>query len=264
MSWLAAYLALGAIIGFLAGLLGIGGGLTLVPLLAALFQAQALSADHIVHLSLGTAMATVVFTSSSSVRAHHLLGSVDWALVRRLAPALLLGSFLATFVSGWLPQRALALGFAVVVFGGATQMLLGRKPAPGTGLPGRPVLLAIGVVVGVICGLASAGGAFLTVPLMLAWGVSMQRAIGTAAAIGVPVAIIGMIGHVISGWSVPGLPPWSLGFVYLPALVAVVAASMLTAPFGARLTHRLPVATLKRVFSLLLYAMAARMAWVYW
>lgn len=92
----------------------------------------------------------------------------------------------------------------------------------------------------------------------------MQRAIGTAAAIGVPVAIIGMIGHVISGWSVPGLPPWSLGFVYLPALVAVVAASMLTAPFGARLTHRLPVATLKRVFSLLLYAMAARMAWVYW
>ena len=155
MSWLAAYLALGAIIGFLAGLLGIGGGLTLVPLLAALFQAQALSADHIVHLS------------SSSVRAHHQLGSVDWALVRRLAPALLLGSFLATFVSGWLPQRALALGFAVVVFGGATQMLLGRKPAPGTGLPGRPVLLAIGVVVGVICGLASAGGAFLTVPLML-------------------------------------------------------------------------------------------------
>jgi len=125
------------------------------------------------------------------------------------------------------------------------------------------VLVAIGVVVGVICGLASAGGAFLTVPLMLSWGVVLSRAIGTAAAIGVPVAVVGMIGHVIAGWGVPGLPSWSLGFIHLPALAAVVAASVLTAPFGARLAHRMPVALLKRIFAVLLYALATKMIVAY-
>ncbi|MBU6270199.1 MAG: sulfite exporter TauE/SafE family protein [Betaproteobacteria bacterium] len=263
ITWLAAYLAIGAVIGFLAGLLGIGGGLTLVPILSAIFAAQSLSSDHIVHMALATAMASVVFTSSSSVLAHHRLGSVDWTIVRRIAPAMVAGSFIATVMSGWLPQRVLAIGFALVVYGGATQMLLGRKPAPGSGLPRTPVLVAIGVVVGVICGLASAGGAFLTVPLMLAWGVVLSRAIGTAAAIGVPVAVVGMIGHVIAGWGVPGLPAWSLGFIYLPALVAVVAASVLTAPFGARLAHRMPVALLKRIFAVLLYALATKMIITY-
>lgn len=263
ISWLVAYLAIGAFIGFLAGLLGIGGGLTLVPVLSAIFAAQALTTDHIVHMALATAMASVVFTSSSSVFAHHRLGSVDWTIVRRIAPAMVVGSFIATLVAGWLPQRVLAIGFALVVYGGATQMLLGRKPAGGSGLPRTPVLVAIGIVVGVICGLASAGGAFLTVPLMLSWGVVLSRAIGTAAAIGVPVAVVGMIGHIIAGWSVPGLPPWSLGFIHLPALAAVVAASVLTAPFGARLAHRMPVALLKRIFAVLLYALATKMIVAY-
>jgi len=263
MSWIAAYLGIGAIIGFLAGLLGIGGGLTLVPVLSAIFTAQSLSTEHIVHMALATAMASVVFTSSSSVFAHHKLGSVDWSIVRRVAPAMVAGSFIATFVAGWLPQRVLAIGFALVVYGGATQMLLGRKPAGGSGLPGSGALLAIGVVVGIVCGLASAGGAFLTVPLMLSWGVVLSRAIGTAAAIGVPVAVVGMVGHVLAGWGVAGLPDWSLGFIYLPALAAVVAASVLTAPFGARLAHRMPVALLKRIFAVLLYALATKMIVAY-
>jgi uncharacterized membrane protein YfcA len=262
--WLIAYALIGAVIGFLAGLLGIGGGMSLVPVLAALFTAQGLAADHTVHLALATAMASVVFTSSSSVLAHHRLGTVDWSIVRRMAPGMVVGSLLSALAAGWLPQRVLALGFALIVYGGATQILLGRKPAPGRQLPGQLAMTLLGLVIGVICGLVSAGGAFLTVPLMLAWGVAVHRAIGTAAAIGVPVAALGMLGYIISGWQVAGLPDYTLGFVYLPALLALVAASVLTAPYGARLAQRLPVATLKRVFALLLYVLATKMIVAYW
>ena len=262
--WLIAYALIGAVIGFLAGLLGIGGGLSLVPVLAALFTAQGLAADHTVHLALATAMASVVFTSSSSVLAHHRLGTVDWSIVRRMAPGMVVGSLLSALAAGWLPQRVLALGFALIVYGGATQILLGRKPAPGRQLPGQLAMTLLGLVIGVICGLVSAGGAFLTVPLMMAWGVAVHRAIGTAAAIGVPVAALGMLGYIISGWQVAGLPDYTLGFVYLPALLALVAASVFTAPYGARLAQRLPVATLKRVFALLLYVLATKMIVAYW
>ncbi len=262
--WLTAYALTGAVVGFLAGLLGIGGGMSLVPILSAMFLAQGLSGDHTVHLALATAMASVVFTSSSSVLAHHRLGSVDWNVVARMAPGMVAGSLVSTLAAGWLSQRVLALGFALIVYGGATQMILGRKPTPGRGLPGAVPMTALGLAIGVICGLVSAGGAFLTVPLMLAWGVTMRMAIGTAAAVGVPVAVVGMIGYVISGWRVPQLPEHSLGFVYLPALLAIVAASVLTAPVGARFAHRMPVATLKRVFALLLYALATKMIVAYW
>jgi uncharacterized membrane protein YfcA len=209
-------------------------------------------------------MASVVFTSSSSVLAHHRLGSVDWSIVRRMAPGMVAGSLLSTLAAGWMSQRVLALGFALIVYGGATQMLLGRKPTPGRTLPGPLPMNALGLLIGVICGLVSAGGAFLTVPLMLAWGVTMRMAIGTAAAVGVPVAVVGMVGYVISGWQVPNLPAYTLGFVYVPALLAVVAASVLTAPYGARLAHRMPVATMKRVFALLLYLLATKMIVTYW
>jgi uncharacterized membrane protein YfcA len=264
MQWILAYVAVGLGIGFLAGLLGIGGGMVLVPILAALFSAQALSPTHGLHLALGTAMASVVFTASASAREHHRLGSVDWALAKQLAPAMALGTLLSTLASGWLPQRALALVFAVIVFGGATQIWLGRKPAAGRGLPGPAGLWGVGTGIGVIAGLVSAGGTFLSMPFMLFCGVPMRRAVGTGAALGVPIALLGTAGYVISGWSVGGLPEWALGFVHLPSLAALVIASMLTAPMGARAAHRLPAAALKRVFALVLYVLAARMVAIYW
>lgn len=260
--WFLLYLATGALVGLLAGLLGIGGGMTLVPILSALFAAQALAPEHTVHLALGTGMAQVMFTSAASVREHHRHGAVDWTIVRRLAPGMVVGSLLSTVASGWVSQRALALAFALIVYGGATQILLGRKPAAARGLPGSWALTAIGVAIGVVCGLVSAGGAFLTVPLMLFCGVAMHTAIGSGAAIGIPVAIVGTAGFVLSGWRLVGtdaLPAYSAGFVYLPALVALVCASVLTAPIGARLAHRLPVATLKRIFAALLYVLATKM-----
>ena len=263
MTWILLYFAAGAFVGFLAGLLGIGGGMTLVPVLATLFTAQQLAPDHVVHLALATGMASVMFTSSASVRAHHRLGGVDWALVRRMGPAMVAGTLLSTALSAWIPQRALALAFGVIVYAGATQILWGRKPSAARTLPGTPALVAIGLAIGVVCGLVSAGGAFLTVPFMLFCGVSMTTAIGTGAALGIPVAIMGTLGYVISGWHVPGLPEASLGFVYGPALVGIVAGSVLTAPIGARTAHRLPVNVLRRVFAFLLYALATKMLWTY-
>jgi len=263
MSWLVAYVATGAFVGFLAGLLGIGGGMTLVPILSALFSAQAFGPAYTVHLALGTAMASIVFTSSASVRAHHQRRAVDWAIVRRLAPGMVVGSLLSTLASGLIPQRALALAFAAIVYAGALQMLFGGRPSASRGLPGTPALLGIGAVIGVVCGLVSAGGAFLTVPLMLYCGVPLVTAIGTAAALGIPTAVIGAVGFIASGWRIDGLPDATLGFVFLPALAALVAGSVLTAPLGARMAHRLPLVTLKRIFALLLFALATRMVVAY-
>ena len=218
-----AYFVTGAFVGFLAGLLGIGGGMTLVPILAAMFAAQHLAPDHTVHMALGTGMASIMFTSSASVRMHHRLGGVDWSLVRRLGPAMVAGTLLSTALSGWVPQRALALSFAVIVYAGATQILLGRKPPAARTTPGTPALVAIGV----------------------------------------PVAVIGTIGYVFSGWQVAELPRLALGFVYGPALLGIVAGSVITAPWGARAAHRLPVQTLRRIFAGLLYVLATKMAWTY-
>lgn len=264
MQWLAVYALTGTIIGFFAGLLGIGGGMTMVPILAAMFAAQAIAPTHGLHLALGTAMAGVMFTSSASVREHHKLGGVDWAIVKRLGPAMAAGTLLSSYASGWLPQRTLALCFTAIVYFGATQIWLGRKPAAARGLPGTAGLWAVGLLIGMISGLVSAGGTFLSMPFMLWCGVPMRTAIGTGAALGLPVALLGTLGYIVSGWHAGGLPDWSLGFVYLPALAAVVIASTMTAPFGARAAHRMPVATLRRIFALVLFALATRMLVSYW
>lgn len=264
MLWFAAYLAAGAFVGVLGGLLGVGGGMTLVPVLAALFEAQALDPGHGVHLALGTAMASAVLTSGVSVRAHHLRGAVDWQIVRRMAPGMAVGSMLSSIGSGWVSQRHLALAFAVIVYGGATQMLFGRRAAGAVRLPGTAVTVLLGLTIGIVCGLVSAGGTFLTVPWMLLCGVSMLTAIGTAAAMALPVVLVGTLGYVLTGLRASGLPPHSVGFVYLPALGALVLASAPMANVGARLAHRLPVAVLKRIFATLLYALATRMAVHYW
>jgi uncharacterized membrane protein YfcA len=263
MIWLPAYAAVGAFVGFLAGLLGIGGGMTLVPILSAIFAAQQLTPDHTVHLALGTAMASIVFTSSASVREHHRHAAVDWQIVKRMVPGMLAGALVSTVATGWIAQRTLALAFATIVFAGATQLLINRKPS-GHAMPGAPTVFGVGTLIGIISGLVSAGGTFLTVPFMLYCGVRMHTAIGTGAAIGIPVAVIGTIGYIVSGWRVEALPSWAIGFVYLPALALLVAGSIVTAPIGARVAHRLPVLTLRRVFACLLYVLAAKMVVSYW
>ena len=263
MIWWLVYIGAGAIIGVLAGLLGIGGGMTLVPVLAALFTAQHFAPDHVVHMALATSMASIIFTSGASVREHWKLGGVNFSIVLRMAPGMIAGSLLSTMASAWISQRWLALSFAVIVYLGATQILLNRKPAAARTLPTALPLFLAGTVIGIVCGLVSAGGAFLTVPFMLWCGVGMRTTIGTAAMIGIPVAIVGTIGYIISGWQLTMLPPYSLGFISMPALAGLVCGSVVTAPYGARMAHRLPVLTIRRIFACLLYVLATKMLVTY-
>jgi uncharacterized membrane protein YfcA len=259
MEWWWAYLAIGAAVGFLAGLLGIGGGMIIVPMLVFVFTAKGFPAEHMMHMSLATAMATIVFTSLSSVRAHHRHGAVDWSVARAMAPGIVAGALATTQIAGLIPTRPLAILFTAFMFYASLQMFIDSKPQPSRELPGRAGLFATGALFGGISSVLAAGGAFLSIPFLVRCNVPVKRALGTAAANGFPIAAAGTIGYVLNGWSQPGLPEGSLGYVYLPALALIVAASMPLAPLGARLAHRLPVKKLRIVFALMLFAIALRM-----
>jgi uncharacterized membrane protein YfcA len=257
--WWAVYLGIGCLAGFAAGFLGIGGGMLLVPMLVFAFKGQGFPERHILHLALGTSMATIVFTSLSSVRSHHSFGAVDWPVARAISPGIVAGSFSAALVAGFIPTRPLGIMFTVLVFYAATQMLLDLRPKTTRPLPGRAGLFLAGTIIGGVSSLLSAGGAFLSIPFLSWCGVPLRRAIGSAAAIGFPIALAGSAGFVLQGLRADSMPAASLGFVYVPALVMILATSMLAAPLGATLAHRLPVKRLRMVFALLLYAIALRM-----
>ena len=264
MQWWLAYLAIGAAVGFFAGLLGIGGGAVMVPLLVIVFAAQGLPADHVMHMALATSMAAIVFTSVSSMRAHHAHGAVDWGIARAMAPGILAGAFCAALVAGLIARRPLAFMFTCLVFYAATQILFDLRPKRSRELPGGPGLFAAGAAIGAVASLLAAGGAFLCIPFLAWCRVPLRRAIGTAAAIGLPIAAAGTLGYVVQGLRMEGLPSLSLGYVYVPALALVVLTSMFAAPVGARLAHRLPVKRLRVIFALLLYALALRMLASLW
>jgi len=257
--WWLAYLAIGLLAGFLAGLLGIGGGALIVPMLVFVFTAQDMPAEHLLHVALGTSMATIVFTSLSSMRAHDAHGAVDWPIARALAPGMLAGSFGAALLAGLIPTRPLAMLFTALVFVVGTQLLLDLKPKNTRELPGTAGIFVAGAVIGGVSSLAAAGGAFLAIPFLAWCNVPLRRAIGTASATGFPIALAGSAGFIVQGWHAAGLPDTSLGYVYLPALGLVVVTSMLAAPFGARLAHRLPVKRLRMVFAVMFYVLALRM-----
>jgi len=256
--WLA-YLGIGALVGFAAGLLGIGGGVVLVPLLVWVFTSHGLPAEHVLHLALGTGLAAMIFTSISSMRAHHSRGAVDWKVARAMSPGMLAGSFIAALIAGLIPTRPLAVGFTLLVFYAATQILLDLKPPGSRDLPGPVGLFSAGAVIGAVSSLLAAGGAFMTIPFLAWCKVPLRRAIGTAAANGLPIAIAGTAGYIVNGLRATGVPGPSIGYVYLPALAFVVITSMLAAPLGARLAHSLPVKRLRTIFAVLLYFFAARM-----
>jgi uncharacterized membrane protein YfcA len=260
---LAAYFMLGLATGFMAGLLGVGGGLIIVPVLIMQFHAQGVAAGIEPQLALGTSLATILFTSLSSVRAHHRHGAVEWPLVRRIAAGAVAGTLAGAMLAAQVPAMVLKVFFVIFLFYAAIQMWLDFKPAPHRGLPGRAGTAVAGGVIGAVSSWVGIGGATLSVPFMLWHNVPMHRAIGTASAIGFPIAFAGAIGYVLGGRGAAGLPPGSLGFVYLPALAGIVAGSVLTAPLGARTTHRLPVRPLKRIFALLLLGLALRMVWTF-
>jgi len=259
---LAVYVAVGCVAGLLAGLLGVGGGLVIVPMLSfCLTWDKGVAEAHIMHLAVATSMASILFTAVSSAWSHHRRGSVEWSVARRLGVGALFGTLAGTCVAARLSTGFLKGFFVVFLLYVAVQMLIDRKPKPSRRFPGWPGMLAVGSGIGVVSSLVGIGGGTLTVPFMVWCNLPVHRAIGTSAAIGFWIASGGTMGYLYQGRGAEGLPPLALGFVYLPALAGIVCASVLTAPLGAKLAHGLPVARLKRVFAVLLFIMAARMLW---
>lgn len=258
---IAALLAMGCFAGFMAGLLGIGGGMLLVPALTWLGTRAGFDAGYVVKMAVATSLATIVFTAISSVRAHHKRGAVRWDVVRRLAPGIVIGSLLGAQLVRGIPAGVLALCFAVFVGYSATQMFIDRKPKPTRQLPAAPGMAGAGGVIGALSALVGAGGGFVSVPFMVWCNVPIHGAVATSAALGLPIALAGTAGHLLAAPSVQGAPAAAVGHIYLPALVLIACASVLFAPLGAWAAHKLDTRQLKRIFAVMLYLLAAYMAW---
>ena len=261
MLTLAIYLFFGTIAGVFAGLLGVGGGTILVPILDFTLDMQKVSPAFAHHMALGTSMASIMFTSLSSARSHNKRGTVRWDVVKIMTPGLLAGTFLGSFVVSEIPTKPLKIIFATFLLYVAVQMILDFKPKASRQLPGIIGMTLYAVFVGVTSSFIGIGGGSLIIPFLVMCNMNMINVIGISAALGFPIALAGSLGFIVNGMGTPDLPPYSLGFVYLPALAGLVVASMLAAPLGVRLSHALPVKTLKRFFGCVLGSIALRMAY---
>ena len=259
VEWIFAYIVLGAAVGFFAGLLGVGGGGIMVPVLTALFLAQQFPAELSVHMALATSMAAIIVTSFSSMRSHQKHGAILWPVVWSFTPAILVGTIAAAYLAAALSSLTLAIFFCCFMSYVAVQMLLNIKPKASRQLPGKAGLSLVGFSIGAVSALVAIGGGSLTVPFLTWCNIRIQQAIATSAAVGLPIAISGTLGYFMAGADAKGTPDYSVGYVYLPAMALIATVSYFTAPFGVALAHRLPVATLKKVFAALLVALSAKM-----
>lgn len=258
MFWLM-YLLVGAVVGVIAGLFGVGGGIVIVPMLALIFSVQHFPEVYILHLAMGTSLATIAFTSVSSFCSHHARGAVLWQVVRSITPGILIGTLLGSWLAAQLSSLLLSVFFMLFIFYVAGRMFLNAKPKPKHALPGTAGMLGVGAIIGGVSSLVGVGGGGLSVPFLVRSNQPMHNAVGTSAAMGFPIALAGSCGYILNGMGVADLPDFSLGFIYLPALAGIALVSVLTAPLGARLAHSLPVARLKRLFALFLLIVGIRM-----
>lgn len=260
---------LGCCTGFLAGLLGIGGGMIITPFLIMLIPSSLIPHDHIVHVAIATSLATIAFTSMSSVFAHHKRGAVLWSVVSAVAPGILAGAVIGTQIASYLPTFWLSLVFAVFVGFSAIKLFTNSKPKPERNLPGSSGKFGMGIVIGFLSAIVGAGGGFISIPWMVWCNVKMHNAVATSAALGFPIAFFGTMGYVISGWNAQGLPPWpvNIGYICIPALFAVSITSILFAPLGAKVAHSIDVKPLKKCYAGLLFFICCymiRQAYLAW
>ncbi|MFL0811173.1 MAG: sulfite exporter TauE/SafE family protein [Agarilytica sp.] len=256
---LIALLALGAFVGLMAGLLGIGGGGIMVPMLTSVFLWQEMPVDQVVHLALGTAMASIMVTSFSSLRAHHKKGGVHWPVVKAMTPGILIGTLLTTYLVANLNAIFLAGFFSFFMFCAAVQMFIDAKPPATRGLPSKAMLALAGSGIGGISALVSIGGGVLSVPYLHWHNVDIKKAIGTSSALGFPIALSGTLGYIINGWNHSSDIQYAVGFIYLPAFFCVAAVSVFFAPLGVKLNYKLPVGIIKKIFGILLFLLSIKM-----
>lgn len=260
IGFLAALIGLGAFVGFAAGLLGIGGGMMLVPFLNYMLPRIGLPHDLAVHTAIATAMGTIVFTSLSSVRAHQKRRAIRWDVVALMAPGIILGGLVSGgAIFAMISNELLAIIFVAFVYISGARMLKKSKVEAAILMPAKWVTTAFGFVVGVVSGLLGAGGGFLSVPYLARANVVMSSAVATSAALGFFIALANSVGYIWSGYDETKAIHGMIGYTYWPALIALSAMSVLTAPFGAAAAHRLPVDMLKRIFAVLLFLLGSQM-----
>jgi len=252
-------LASGAVAGIFAGLLGIGGGIIIVPVLAMVFTSQGVSIDVLMHVAIGTSLATIVVTSLSSIRAHQKHKAIDWQVVRVITVGVFVGGLIGAAIAKIIPGEDLKLFFSIFMFLIAAQMYFGNTTKAHRTLPAKPGMILAGTGIGTVASLMGVGGGSMTVPFLTWCNMSIRKAVATSAAIGFPIAVAGTIGFIITGWSVADRPVMSFGYVNLPALISIVIASVLSAPLGAWIAHRISPVILKRVFAAFLVILAIRM-----
>lgn len=258
---LLALAAAGLLAGLAAGLFGIGGGVVIVPVLFFLFDTMGFH-EHAMHVAVATSLATIILTSIRSVMAHHKRGAVDWQIIRSWSPWIVLGAIIGMLLAGYLSRQIMLAIFGSILLLFAAQFFFGRpgwKLAPE--MPGGPVRAGIGLVNGALSSIMGIGGGTLGVTLMTLCGTQMHRAVGTAAGWGVAIGLPGALAAILVGWGRDGLPPFSAGFVNLPAFALISVFTVLMAPVGAALAHRLDADALRRLFGILLALVAARMLW---
>lgn len=253
------FLAGGTVAGVLAGLLGVGGGIVIVPIVAFFLRSHGADPSAVMHVAIGTSLATIVVTSISSIRAHHRRGAVNWNTVRRLAPGIVVGTWIGAAVVDVLPSATLRMIFALFLLSVSVQMAFGLQPAGQRQLPGTLGCSGAGALIGAVSGIVGIGGGSLTVPFLSWCNTPIRNAVATSAACGLPIALAGTLGFIITGWNAPLRPDGCLGYISLPAWLGIASASMLSAPLGAKLAHTLPTAVIKRIFAALLCLIGMKM-----
>jgi uncharacterized membrane protein YfcA len=233
----------------------------MVPVLTEIFERQGIGLAHLLPLAIGTSAAAIVFSAVSSARAHHRRGAVIWPIVVAMAPGLIVGSLVGPQIASALPMPIMAAIFGSFTWFTAVRLMSSKPPKASRELPGKAGMFGVAIVIGIAAGMVGTGGAFLAVPFMAYCNVKVHDAVGTSAAIGLPVAVASAIGYVIAGWSMQDLPPYSIGYVYLPAMAGIVAMSTLFAPLGARVAHAWPMARLRKTFALMMWVLGA---WMWW
>lgn len=251
----------GSVAGFLAGLLGVGGGTVIVPIVLWLLNKQGIISEYTQHIALGTSFAIMIFTTLSSAWAQHRQKAINWHIVKYLSPAMIMGSLIGSGMAKYLPTVFLKIFFVVFLYLIALQMLLQLKPKPTRHLPPPVGLFGVGNVIGLLSSWVGIGGGSLSVPFMSYCNVPIHLATGTSAALAWAMSLSGFLGYVYAGWGIDGLPAHTLGFIYLPAVLVLAVCTMTIAPLGVKVAHQLSPAKLKMIMGMLLFLIATQMVW---